>query len=136
MSNSGENDQAMRKILDMTRLISIVILALHFYVVCYGAFAAWHLVSSFTDRILDNIIRTGLFKSFHRPKFISLIFLLIALFGVQGKKDEKQNFKTVIIYLMTGLFFFFIGYFVLLIHAGVVILGHAVYGNYQPLVSC
>ena len=28
---TGENEQAMRKILDMTRLISIVILVIHFY---------------------------------------------------------------------------------------------------------
>ncbi|PZR24562.1 MAG: hypothetical protein DI535_22005, partial [Citrobacter freundii] len=28
---TGENEQALRKILDMTRLISIVILVIHFY---------------------------------------------------------------------------------------------------------
>jgi hypothetical protein len=112
---TGENDQAMRKILDMTRLISIAVLAIHFYKECYGAFAAWHWVTPLSDRILGNIIATGLFTTFHKSKLIALGFLIIALIGVNGKKDEQQNFKTVFIYLLTGLFFFFISYFLLLV---------------------
>ena len=34
--NTGENEQGLRKIIDMTRLISIVLLALHFYYYCYS----------------------------------------------------------------------------------------------------
>ncbi len=112
---TGENDQAMRKILDMTRLISIAILAIHFYKECYGAFAGWHLTAPLSERILGNIIATGLFSNFYKSKLIALGFLVIALIGVKGKKDEKQNFKTAFIYLLTGLFFFFISYFLLLI---------------------
>jgi hypothetical protein len=112
---TGENDQAMRKILDMTRLISIAVLAIHFYRECYGAFAGWHLVAPLTDRILANILRTGLFSSFYKSKLIALGFLIIALIGVKGKKDEKQNFKAAFIYLLAGLFFFFISYFFLLV---------------------
>jgi len=104
---TGENDQAMRKILDMTRLISITILIIHFYAECYGAFATWHLTAPFSDRVLSNIIRTGLLSSFLKPKLISLIFLTIALTGVTGKKDEKQTYKTAAFYLAGGLFFFF-----------------------------
>lgn len=110
---TGENDQAMRKILDMTRLISIAVLAIHFYKECYGAFAMWHWVTPLTDRILNNIVHTGLFSSFHKSKMIALGFLVIALIGVKGRKDEKQNFKTAFIYLLTGLLFFFISYFIL-----------------------
>jgi hypothetical protein len=111
---TGENDQAMRKILDMTRLISIVVLILHFYKECYAAFASWHFVATLTDRLLENIIRTGLFSNFYKAKLIALGFLMIALIGVQGKKDEKQTFKTAGIYLLTGLVFFFISELVLL----------------------
>jgi len=114
---TGENDQAMRKILDMTRLISMVVLLLHFYVVCYGAFVSWHLVSGITDRLLGNVLKTGLFASFLRPKLVSMVFLAIALIGVKGKKDEKQTVKTAVLYLIVGLFFFFISYFLLLIPA-------------------
>jgi hypothetical protein len=113
---TGENDQAMRKILDMTRLISIAVLAIHFYKECYGAFAQWHWVTPLTDRILNNIVHTGLFSNFHKSKLIALGFLVIALIGVKGRKDEKQNFKTAFIYLLTGLIFFFISYFLFLIN--------------------
>ncbi|MFD0795490.1 conjugal transfer protein MobC [Mucilaginibacter litoreus] len=112
---TGENDQAMRKILDMTRLISLVVLILHFYKECYAAFAGWHFVSTLTDRLLENIIRTGLFSNFYKAKLIALGFLMIALIGVQGKKDEKQTFKTASIYLLTGLVFYFISGLVLLV---------------------
>jgi hypothetical protein len=112
---TGENDQAMRKILDMTRLISIVILALHFYKECYKAFVGWHWTAPLSDRILGNIIKTGLFSNFQKSKMIALGFLIIALIGVKGRKEEKKDFKTALIYLLCGLFFFFISYFVLLV---------------------
>jgi hypothetical protein len=113
---TGENDQAMRKILDMTRLIGIAVLLLHFYKECYGAFADWHLVSGITDRLLANIVRTGLFSSFLKPKLVALAFLALALIGVRGKKDEKQTYKTALLYLLAGLIFFFLCYFFLLIN--------------------
>jgi len=119
---TGENDQAMRKILDMTRLISITVLAIHFYKECYGAFAEWHLVAPLSDRILDNIVRTGLFSNFYRSKLISLGFLVIALIGVRGKKDEKQEYKTAVIYLIIGLVFYFISYLLLLVNMKVTML--------------
>jgi hypothetical protein len=114
---TGENDQAMRKILDMTRLISIAVLTIHFYKECYGAFAAWHLVAPLSDRILGNILHTGLFSNFYKSKLIALGFLVIAQMGVKGKKDEKQNFKTAGIYLLVGLIFYFISGLVLLVKA-------------------
>jgi hypothetical protein len=115
MSTTGENDQAMRKILDMTRLISIAVLAIHFYKECYGAFAEWHWVAPLSDRLLGNIVRTGLFSNFYKSKLIALGFLVIALIGVKGRKDEKQDLKTALLYLVVGLFFFLTSYFLLLI---------------------
>lgn len=131
---TGENDQAMRKILDMTRLISIAVLLLHFYETCYGAFAHWHWVSALTDRLLAYIVRTGLFSPFLKSKLIALAFMVIALIGVRGKKDEKQTYKTALLYLVTGLFFFLISYcslslpvkmeWVALLYMGVTALGY------------
>jgi hypothetical protein len=142
---TGENDQAMRKILDMTRLISIAVLLLHFYETCYGAFAGWHWVSALTDRLLANIVRTGLFSSFLKPKLIALAFLAIALIGVRGKKDEKQTSKSALLYLVTGLFFFAISYFFLLLpmkmewlallYMGVTALGYLLMMNGGTMLS-
>lgn len=112
---TGENDQALRKILDMTRLIAITVLALHFYYYCYGAFKEWQLTTGITDQLLSNIEHTGLYSSFLKSKLIALGFLVISLLGARGKKDEKIQYNTIITYLAIGLFLFFSGYFILLL---------------------
>ncbi len=108
--NTGENEQGLRKILDMTRLISIVVLALHFYYYCYRAFEVWGLSVQLTDRLMGNIRRTGLFNDFHRSKLIALGFLCISLMGAKGKKDEKLSYKTAFAYIFTGLYIYFTSY--------------------------
>ncbi len=112
---TGENEQALRKILDMTRLISIVILVIHFYYYCYAAFLQWGLSSTFSDRILGNIYRTGLFSYFTKSKLISLGFLVISLLGAKGRKEEKLNHKTAFAYIITGLLLYFFSYLSLLL---------------------
>jgi len=112
---TGENEQAMRKILDMTRLISIVILVIHFYYYCYAAFHEWGLSSALSDRLLGNIYRTGLFEGFHKSKLIALVFLFISLLGARGRKNEKLNHKTAFAYLITGLLIYFTSYLALLV---------------------
>ena len=112
---TGENEQAMRKILDMTRLISIVILVIHFYYYSYAAFQEWGLSSTLSDRLLGNIYRTGLFEGFHKSKLIALGFLFISLLGSRGRKDEKLNHKTAFAYIITGLLIYFTSYLALLV---------------------
>ncbi len=109
---TGENEQGLRKIIDLTRMISIGILLLHFYFTCYQVFKQWGLRSDITDRILQNIFRTGLFSNFNKPKLIALIFLGISLIGARGRKNEKIQFKSSVIYILTGLIFYFISYFI------------------------
>lgn len=124
--NTGENEQALRKILDMTRLISLVVLLLHCYYEFYAAFSELGMVSGFTDKILSNIVNTGLFSSFSKPKWIALLFLIISLMGAKGRKDEKLQLRTAfrgfalgfILYLVSvyipalrlGLYFSFMAY--------------------------
>lgn len=99
---TGENEQALRKILDMTRLVSLTILGIHFYFFCYSAFKEWQLTSDLTDRLLENIRNTGLFSNFYKSKLISLGFLFISLLGKKGRKDEKLSYKTALPYLFAG----------------------------------
>ncbi|WP_118975779.1 conjugal transfer protein MobC [Taibaiella koreensis] len=110
---TGENEQALRKIVDMTRLIAMVVLFLHFYYQLYAAFSLWHVQSAFSDRVLSNIVRTGLFSSFHKAKLIALGFLAVSLLGAKGRKDEKMGYKTCFAYLITGLTCYFISYLLL-----------------------
>ena len=65
MAGTGENEMGLRKILDMTRFASILILLLHFYFYCYRGFELWQLSSPITDRLLTNITRYGTFQSYH-----------------------------------------------------------------------
>ncbi|MBS1532563.1 MAG: YWFCY domain-containing protein [Bacteroidetes bacterium] len=111
---TGENEQALRKILDMTRFISLFLLGLHGYYYCYGAFREWHLTATISDNILKNIVRTGLFHSFLTSKLMALGFLAVSLLGSRGRKDEKLNYKTALAYAIAGLCLYFVSYFILL----------------------
>ncbi len=107
MSSTGENDQGLRKIVDLTRFASIFILLLHFYYYCYAAFEQWEITSTISDRLISNIMHTGLFSSQYTSKFLAIGLLVISLLGAQGKKDEKINWRNIAAYLLIGLMLFF-----------------------------
>ncbi|MBP6023835.1 conjugal transfer protein MobC [Ferruginibacter sp.] len=107
MSHTGENEQGLRKIVDLTRFASIFILLLHFYYYCYVAFDQWEITSTITDRLMKNISNTGLFHNKLTSKFMALGLLVISLFGSQGKKDEKINWRSITAYLLIGLLLYF-----------------------------
>jgi len=106
--NTGEDIQGLRKIVDFTRLISIFILAIHFYLCCYVAFKQWNLTAEITDRLIGTISKTGLFKGILIPKLSALLLLAVSLIAVKGKKDEKIQKNTIVAYLLTGLLLYFI----------------------------
>jgi hypothetical protein len=106
--HTGENEMGLRKIIDLTRMTSIVLLLIHFYYYCYGAFDTWKLTTVITDRILTNLGKTGLFSNFYKSKLFALLFLAISLLGARGRLNEKYNYKTVTAYLVTGFLFYFI----------------------------
>jgi hypothetical protein len=110
---TGENEQGLRKILDLTRMMSIAILLIHFYYYCYGAFRQWEIHSDITDRLLHNIYNTGLFSNFHKSKLIALFVLIISLFGARGRKNEKLGLKNSFAYIITGLLLYFISFVVM-----------------------
>jgi hypothetical protein len=106
---TGENEQALRKILDMTRMMAIAVLVLHFYYYCYGSFAQWGLVSQFSDHLLLNITDTGLYRDFNFSKLIALGLLIISLFGAKGRKDEKSSYRTALYLIIPGVLVYFVG---------------------------
>ncbi|AWK06371.1 conjugal transfer protein TraG [Flavobacterium crocinum] len=118
---TGENEQALRKILDMTRLMSIIILMLHFYYYCYGAFRFWELTGAFGDKILVSVYKTGLFESFHISKLLALGLLAVSLLGAKGRKDEKMQFETAVYYLVSGLVFYFLSGLILFFGGAVLV---------------
>ncbi|RYZ55463.1 MAG: conjugal transfer protein TraG [Sphingobacteriales bacterium] len=105
--DTGEDGQGLRKILDLTRLISLVVLAIHFYLCCYRAFAGWGLVSVVTDRMLVKLASGSFFQSMYYPKHASLVFLLIFLLGSRGKKEEKITVRSILFYVTIGLLLYY-----------------------------
>lgn len=106
--NTGEDLQGLRKITDFTRLISIFILTIHFYLVCYKAFNEWGWTAEITDRIIANISQTGLFSNIMKPKLAALLLLAVFLLGIKGRKDEKINTRSIAAYILTGLLLYFV----------------------------
>ena len=106
--NTGEDAQGLRKIIDFTRLISIAILCIHFYICCYSAFAAWGWTAGITDKLIANIAKTGLFTGLIRAKLAALLFLGITVLAAKGKKDEKIQKNSIAAYLICGLLVYFL----------------------------
>ncbi|HWZ15472.1 MAG TPA: conjugal transfer protein MobC [Mucilaginibacter sp.] len=99
---TGENEHALRKIIDFTRLISLVILVIHFYLTCYTAFEQLHLASVFVDRLLQPVAKLVIFKSILFTKCLALILLLVSLTGAKGRRDGKVRLITALIYVVIG----------------------------------
>ncbi|WP_426587999.1 conjugal transfer protein MobC [Mucilaginibacter sp. R-33] len=114
---TGEDIQGLRKIIDFTRLLSLVILSIHFYIGCYAAFEQWHWTAKITNNILLNISKTGLFNGMLKPKLAALLLLAVSLIGAQGKKDEKIRKDIIAIYIGAGLLLYFIGAFCFYLNA-------------------
>lgn len=111
---TGENEQGLRNIIDLTRWMAIAVLLIHFYYYCYAAFKEWDLTHSLSDRLLQNISNTGLFSTFIKSKLFGLALLLISLLGSKGRKDEKFGYHPIVAYLGTGTVLYFGSYLVLL----------------------
>jgi len=105
---TGENEQALRKIIDFTRLLSIAILIIHFYLSCYSAFQELKLTHKVVDHILVPLSRMTVFKTAFIAKASALLLLMVSLVGSKGKRDEKIRPKTIVTYCFTGLLLYFI----------------------------
>lgn len=105
---TGENEQALRKIIDFTRLLSIAILIIHFYLCCYPAFEEMKLTHKIVDHIAWPISKIAIFRTVLVAKLSALLLLIVSLIGSKGKRDEKIRPKTIITYCLTGLLIYFI----------------------------
>lgn len=105
---TGENEQALRKIIDFTRLLSIALLIIHCYLRCYPAFRELKLTHKIIDHILVPLSGFVIFKTVLLAKLSALLLLMISLIGSKGKWDEKIRPRTIITYCLIGLLLYFI----------------------------
>src|ERR1700712_5787248 len=105
---TGENEQALRKIIDFTRLLSIAILIIHFYLCCYATFQQFHLTHPIVDHIILPLSKMAVFKTMLAAKLSALALLIVSLVGSKGKRDEKIRPQTIVTYCVTGLLIYFV----------------------------
>jgi hypothetical protein len=125
---TGEDEKALHRIMDMTRMMGVLMLLLHGYYYCYGAFEEWHLTAPIGDRVLADIAHTGLFTHFHTSKLIALGFLILSLIGIRGRKSEKLNYRMALAYLAAGFCLYFSSRLLLYLSAPVTTLAWAYFG--------
>ena len=118
MAHTGENEQALQKIIDFIRLLSIVILLFHFYFFCHRAFEPAGLTFEIADQVIQSVSATGLFNGIYTSKLFVLGLLLISLVGAKGKKDEKISPQSVIYFILGGLPLFLLGHFIFKLDLG------------------
>lgn len=107
--NTGEDVQGLRKILDLSRLISVFVLMMHFYLRFYQIFATYGLQSAITTKIVSHLALLDIFEGWWLAKIVALVFLAISLLGVKGRKDEQINLKQIWIYVAVGMSLYFGG---------------------------
>jgi hypothetical protein len=112
MAHTGENEQALRKIIDFTRMGSILIMIFHFYYFCHHVIQFWKLTIPFIDKVMITLIRTGLFDSVYQSKLLSLGLLIASLIGVKGRKDDKTSPLFASVLIAFGLTLFIFGHIV------------------------
>ncbi|MEO6520571.1 MAG: YWFCY domain-containing protein, partial [Mucilaginibacter sp.] len=127
---TGENEQALRKIIDFTRLLSIAILIIHFYLSCYNSFQQWHLTHKIVDHILLPLSKMTIFKTVLWAKLSALTLLIVSLVGSKGKKDEKIRPRTIVTYCAIGLALYFVSSYLInlpLFYMGLTSLGYLLF---------
>lgn len=110
---TGENDQALRKIIDFIRLLSIVLMLMHFYVYGYDTLIKLQLTDEWIDRILMSVYKTGFFSSVYHSKCVVFGLLAISLIGAKGRKDEKIKWCKALVAIVIGTLIFFLCHFIL-----------------------
>ena len=113
---TGENAEGLRKIIDLTRKVSIGMLCLHCYYYCYHSFDHWGLTHPVSEKLLVNIQDTGLFNEFYISKLFALGLLIISLIGAKGKKDDKLRTAQLLWPLISGFLLYGISQFAFQLH--------------------
>ena len=110
MAGTGENDQALQKIIDFIRLLSIVILLFHFYIFCYRSVQAWGFTFELLDEVTYALQKTWAFGAVIPAKICVLGLLIISLIGSRGKKNPKLTFGHAFSFAFSGVLVFLLSH--------------------------
>ncbi len=106
---TGENHEALRRIFDLLRLGSVLLLLVHLYANCFDLFRSWHLTADVVNNFVYNLTtHISFFRELLQQKMAALILLTVSLLGVKGKKDAELSFRPVLFLIGVGLVLYFL----------------------------
>lgn len=105
----GEDDlRGLAKIMGFMRVVSIILVLMHFYWFCYAFFLGHGLILEIINKILSNFHKTaGLFSHPFYTKAFAIILLALSCLGTKGVKNEKITRKKIYTFLLIGIILFF-----------------------------
>ncbi len=106
MAATGENEQALQKIIDFIRLLSVMVLLFHFYYFCHQVWQKVGLSFAIADQMIRSISPSGMFDGIVLSKIYSLGLLIISLIGAKGKKNEKIKISMTLFLMASGAIMF------------------------------
>ncbi len=112
MAATGENEQALQKIIDFIRLLSITVLLVNYYFFCHEVLKQHGYTNEIADKIIQSLSATGMFKGIYLSKMYVLSLLVISLIGAKGKKNEEIRIQIVLYILIAGSVLFLFGHLV------------------------
>ncbi|MHB1921584.1 MAG: conjugal transfer protein MobC [Chitinophagaceae bacterium] len=115
--NTGENEQALRKIRDLTRLGSFLLLLFHFYLTCHPTIRRWGYTFPILDHLVIPLRNSRLFARVGATKAAILLLFILSLPGVGLKKMKAPKNQMIFCLLFFGVTLFF-GNFPLLVPKG------------------
>ncbi|WP_057940416.1 conjugal transfer protein MobC [Algoriphagus resistens] len=105
---TGENVEGLRKILDFTRLGSLMVLLIHGYLFGYGFFEQLGWTHEWGDQFLGLLLKIGIFGNKVHTLALSFSLLLISLLGAKGRKSVGLKLGWVAFIGVFGLLLFFL----------------------------
>ncbi|WP_226332159.1 YWFCY domain-containing protein [Echinicola marina] len=99
---TGENTQALSKILELTRKASLAVLMIHLYLELPILFDRWGLVKPLWDNFIQKVGELPFLGNTLYAKSLSLGLLFISHMGAKGKKDIKVKWSSALICLFLG----------------------------------
>jgi len=100
--------RGLAKIMAFMRAVSILLVLMHLYWLCYGAFHERGWTLEIINKILQNFQRTaGLFSHTLYTKVFALVLLALSCLGTKGVKNEKITWSKIYTALGVGTLLFF-----------------------------
>ena len=92
MANSHDSRTASN-VSTLSETTGIILMLVYFYVYCFPLFEQWHLTSTITNRILQAILRTGLYDDNVYSKLYPVGFILLGMLAGRGRKEPGLSWR-------------------------------------------